>query len=145
MDRRTSDPGVEECKGFSLPTDHTTSDPSTPLPFGSWNLNTRAQNTGTAIPSRLTRTEGQRLDDLRAKRARYARDVLRRRASQQQQANADTAAGSAALQALQGEATRLAGEHNAGLFPSNLYLEGTACAMKKISILLLTVELFVLC
>ena len=40
MARRTSDAGVEECKGFSPPNDHTTSASSTPLPLGSWNLNT---------------------------------------------------------------------------------------------------------
>ena len=33
------DAGVEECKGFSPPNEHTTSASSTPLPLGAWNLN----------------------------------------------------------------------------------------------------------
>ena len=39
MARRRSDGGVEECKGYSPPNDHTTSASSTPLPLDSWYLN----------------------------------------------------------------------------------------------------------
>ena len=72
MAERTRDGGVEECKGFSLPNDQTTSDSSVRLPLGSWDLNTRVPNTGTATPERLRRTEFQRSADLARKRARYA-------------------------------------------------------------------------
>ena len=61
MARRTSDAGVEECKGYSSPNDHTTSTSSTPLPLGSWNL-----NTGTRP------TESERLARVARKRAKYA-------------------------------------------------------------------------
>ena len=43
MARRTSNAGVEECKGYSPPNYHATSASSTPLPLGSWNLNTGTQ------------------------------------------------------------------------------------------------------
>ena len=61
MARRTSDVGVEECKGFPPPNDHTTSASSTPLPLGSWNLNTATRP-----------TESQRSAGMARKRARYA-------------------------------------------------------------------------
>ena len=64
---RTSDVGVEECKGFSPPNDHTTSASSTPLPLVSWDL-----NTGTVTPQGLRRTESQTSADMARKRARYA-------------------------------------------------------------------------
>ena len=67
MARRTSDVGVEECKGFSPPNDHTTSASSTPLPLGSWDL-----NSDTVTPQRLRRTESQRSAGMARKRARYA-------------------------------------------------------------------------
>ena len=68
MARRTSDAGVEECKDFSPPNDHTTSASSTPLPLGSWNL-----NTGTRP------TESERSAGMARKRARYAQRTERQR------------------------------------------------------------------
>ena len=52
MARRTKDAGVEdagveECKGYSPPNDHTTSASPTPLPLGSWNLNTCTRSRST--------------------------------------------------------------------------------------------------
>ena len=47
MARRRSDGGVEECKGYSPPNDHTTSASSTPLPFVSWDLNAGTWSTET--------------------------------------------------------------------------------------------------
>ena len=67
MARRTSDVGVEECKVLSPPNDHTTSASSTPLPLGSWDL-----NTGTVTPQGLRHTESQKSVDMARKRARYA-------------------------------------------------------------------------
>ena len=65
---RTSDAEVEECKGVSPPNDHTTSASSTPLPLGSWNL-----NTGTRP------TESERSTGTARKRARYAQRTERQR------------------------------------------------------------------
>ena len=47
MARRRSDGGVEECKGYSPPNDHTTSASSTPMPLGSWDLNAGTWSTET--------------------------------------------------------------------------------------------------
>ena len=47
MARRRSDGGVEECKGYSPPNDHTTSASSTPLPLDSWDLNAGTRSTET--------------------------------------------------------------------------------------------------
>ena len=47
MARRKSDGGVEECKGYSPPNDHTTSASSTLMPLGSWDLNTGTWSTET--------------------------------------------------------------------------------------------------
>ena len=66
--RRRSDAGVEECKGYSPPNDHTTSASSTPLPLGSWNL-----NTGT----RSTESERFRSARMARNRARYAQRTER--------------------------------------------------------------------
>ena len=74
MARRTSDAGVEECKGYSPPNDHTTSASSTPLPLGSWDLNTATRPT--VSEARMARnraryaqrTERQRLHDAHQKR-----------------------------------------------------------------------------
>ena len=73
---RTSDVGVEECKGFSPPNDHTTSASSTPLPLGSWNLNTGTRPTESQRSAGMARklaryvqqTEVQRLHDAHQKR-----------------------------------------------------------------------------
>ena len=75
MARRTSDAGVEECKGYSPPNDHTTSASSTPLPLGSWNLNTGTRPTESERSARVARkrakyaqrTEQERLHDARQK------------------------------------------------------------------------------
>ena len=55
MARRTrdTDAGVEECKGYSPPNDHTTSASSTPLPLGSWNLNASTRTTESERSARL--------------------------------------------------------------------------------------------
>ena len=53
MARRRRDAGVEECKGYSPPNDHTTSASSTPLPLGSWNLNTGTRPTESEALGRL--------------------------------------------------------------------------------------------
>ena len=68
--RRRSDAGVEECKGYSPPSDHTTSASSTSLPLGSWNL-----NTGT----RPTESESFRSARMATNRARYAQQTERQR------------------------------------------------------------------
>ena len=76
--RRTSDAGVEECKGYSPPNDHTTSASSTPLPLGSWNLNTGTRPTESERSAHVARkwaryaqrTERQRLHDAHQKRMR---------------------------------------------------------------------------
>ena len=47
MARRRSDGGVEECKGYSPPNDHTTSASSIPLPLDSWDLNAGTRSTET--------------------------------------------------------------------------------------------------
>ena len=70
MTRRRTDAGVEECKGYSPPNDHTTSVSSTPLPLGSWNL-----NTGT----RPTESESFRSARMARNRARYAQRTERQR------------------------------------------------------------------
>ena len=70
MTRRRSDAEVEECKGYSPSNDHTTSASSTPLPLGSWNL-----NTGT----RSTESESFRLARIARSRARYAEQTERQR------------------------------------------------------------------
>ena len=57
-----------------------------------------------------------------------------RRAWQQQQENAN-AAEAAALQAMQEESTRLAGEHKGGRVTSNFYLERTAVLACNIQLL----------
>ena len=67
---RRSDGGVEECKGYSHPNDHTTSASSTVLPLGSWDL-----NTGT----RSTETESFRSARVARSRARYAERTQRQR------------------------------------------------------------------
>ena len=66
MARRGNDAGVEECKGYSPPNDHTTSASSTPLPFGSWDLNTGTRPT--VSEARMARN-----------RARYAQRTKRQR------------------------------------------------------------------
>ena len=74
MARRGNDAGVEECKGYSPPNDHTTSASSTPLPFGSWDLNTSTRPmVSEARMARnraryAQRTGRQRLHDARQKR-----------------------------------------------------------------------------
>ena len=70
MAQRRSDGGVEECKGFSPPNDHTTSASSTPLPLGSWNLNTGTKS---------TESESFRSARLARSRARYAERTERQR------------------------------------------------------------------
>ena len=70
MTRRRSDAGVEECKGYSPPNDHTTSASSPPLLFGSCNL-----NTGT----RPTESESFRSACMARNRARYAQRTERQR------------------------------------------------------------------
>ena len=70
MARRRSDGGVEECKGYLPPNDHTTSVSSTPLPLGSSDL-----NTGT----RSTETESFRSARVATNRARYAERTERQR------------------------------------------------------------------
>ena len=71
MARRTSDAGVEECKGYSLPNDHTTSASSTPLPLGSWNSNTGTRPTESRVARKRAkyaqRTEQERLHDAHQK------------------------------------------------------------------------------
>ncbi|CAN0163329.1 unnamed protein product, partial [Ascophyllum nodosum] len=78
MARRRSDAGVEECKGYSPPNDHATSASSTPLPLGSWNLNTgtrptesesfRSARLATNWGRYAQRTERQRLHDAHQRR-----------------------------------------------------------------------------
>ena len=76
MARRTSDAGVEECKCYSPPNDHTTSASSTPLPLGSWNLFTGTRPTESERSARVARkrakcaqrTEQERLHDAHQKR-----------------------------------------------------------------------------
>ena len=76
LERATSgsDAGVEECKGYSPPNDHTTSASSTPLPLGSWDSNTGTRPTVSEARmarnrARYTqRTERQRLHDAHQKR-----------------------------------------------------------------------------
>ena len=68
MARRTSDAGVEECKGYSPPSDHTTNASSTPLPLGSWNLNTSTWP-----------TESERSARVAKKRAKYAQRTKQER------------------------------------------------------------------
>ena len=68
MARRASDAGVEECKGYSSPNDHTTSASSIPLPLGSWNLNTGTRPTESKRSARVAR-----------KRAKYARQTEQER------------------------------------------------------------------
>ena len=74
MAGRTSDAGVEECKAYSPPNDHTTSASSTPLPLGSWDLNTGTRPTISEAPMARNRaryaqrTERQRLHDAHQKR-----------------------------------------------------------------------------
>ena len=70
MARRRSNGGVEECKVYSPPNDHTTSASSTPLPLGSWDLN--------AGP-RSTETESFRSARVARSRARYAERTERQR------------------------------------------------------------------
>ena len=70
MARRRSDGGVEECKGYSPPNDHTTSASSTPLPLDSWDL-----NAGT----RSTETESFRSARVARRRATYAERTERQR------------------------------------------------------------------
>ena len=70
MDRRRSDGGVEECKGYSPPNDHTTSASSTPLSLDSWDL-----NAGT----RSTETESFRSARVARRRATYAERTERQR------------------------------------------------------------------
>ena len=80
MARRTSDAGVEdtgveECKGYSPPNDHTTSASPTPLPLGSWNLNNGTRPTESERSARVARkrakyalrTEQERLYDVHQK------------------------------------------------------------------------------
>ena len=67
------------------------------------------------------------------------RDAETRRAWQQQQANANTAAEAAALQAMHEESTRLAGGHQGRSVTSNIYLEGTAVLCKKMEISIFSV------
>ena len=75
MARRGNDAGVEECKGYSPPNnDHMTSASSTPLPLGSWGLNTGTRPT--VSEARMARnrarcaqrTKRQRLHDAHQKR-----------------------------------------------------------------------------
>ena len=62
MARRTSDAGVEECKGYSPPNNHTTNASSTPLSLDSWNLdNGTRPSTESEMSARVAR-----------KRAKYA-------------------------------------------------------------------------
>ena len=76
MARRTSDVGVEECKGFSPPNGHTTSASSTLLPLVFWNLNTGTRPTSSQRSADMARkraryaqrTEGERLHDANQKR-----------------------------------------------------------------------------
>ena len=76
MARRTSYARVEEYKGYSPPNDHTTGASSTPLPLGSWNLNTGTKPTESERSARVARkrtryaqrTERQRLHDAHQKR-----------------------------------------------------------------------------
>ena len=77
MAERTRDGGVEECKGFSPPKVPTTSASSTRLPLGSFALNTRVPNTGTATPPRTRRTKPRKSADLTTKMARYAQRTER--------------------------------------------------------------------
>ena len=70
MARRRSDGGVEECKGYSTPNDHTTSASSTPLPLGSWDLNAGTKS---------TETESFRSARVARSRARYAERTERQR------------------------------------------------------------------
>ena len=70
MDRRRSDGGVEECKGYSPSNDHTTSASSTPLSLDSWDL-----NAGT----RSTETESFRSARVARRRATYAERTERQR------------------------------------------------------------------
>ena len=82
MARRRSDGGVEECKGYSPPNDHTTSASSTPLPLDSWDLNagTRSTETESFRSARVARrratyaerTERQRLRDAHERRTNYS-------------------------------------------------------------------------
>ena len=60
MARRTSDTdaGVEECKGYSPPNDHTTSASSTPLPLGFWNLNASTRTAESERSARLVFQSG---------------------------------------------------------------------------------------
>ena len=87
MARRRSDGGVEECKGYSPPNDHTTSASSTPLPLDSWDLNAGTTrlcllplgswdlNAGT----RSTETETFRSARVARRRATYAEQMGRQR------------------------------------------------------------------
>ena len=77
MARRTRDAGVEDagvegCKGYSPPNDRTTSASSTPLPLGSWNLNTGTSPTESRPVRKrekyAQRTEQERLHDAHQKR-----------------------------------------------------------------------------
>ena len=49
-DGGVEDAGVGQCKSYSPPNDHTTSTASTPLPLGSWNLNTGTRPTESRVP-----------------------------------------------------------------------------------------------
>ena len=87
MARRRSDGGVEECKAYSPPNDHTTSASSTPLPLDSWDLNAGTTrlcllplgswdlNAGT----RSTETESFRSARVARRRATYAERTERQR------------------------------------------------------------------
>ena len=70
MARRRSDAGVEECKGYLPPNDHTTSASSTLLPLGSWNLNTS---------TRPTESKSFRSAPMARNWARYAQRTERQR------------------------------------------------------------------
>ena len=70
-DAGVEDAGVEECKGYSPPNDQTTSASSTPLPLGSWNLNTGTRPTESRVARKRAkyaqRTEQERLHDAHQK------------------------------------------------------------------------------
>ena len=113
MARRTRGGGVQECKGFSPPNDHTTSASSTRLPLGSWDSNTRVPNTGRCSYS--SKAKAHRITKV-GNSSRQMQMQRRRRPH---------------CQLCTKKRHRQAGEHKGECVTSNFYVEGTAVLCKK--------------